>query len=350
MKKRVICLALIAVLLAAMVPGVQASTSLCFVAMNDTIPLTLKGNAVPYYNDGRLFLPYTAFNIAPNGVCASYNVEQNTFVLYNANEMLIFDLTTDTYTDSNGKSYDVKVAYRSGMLYVPEKVITHFGLSVTLLFSRAGYPIIRFNNGGQVYDDGMFVAQAENLITRAAQEYEAELAAQNPDPGIETEDPEEEPVEERGPVDVYLAFKGESVSQDTLDQLSEHNLQAAFFLTEEQILLNRELVRAIYGSGHTIGITVSPDAADPEASLHGANDALDQVLFFQTVLALVPYESGVSLGSLHLLREPVSKTVEELLDTPQEEQFYVVSSGAPGIIASLVNLGANMHKLLETSF
>ena len=39
-----------------------------------------------------------------------------------------------------------------------------------------------------VYDDGTFVAQAENLINRAAQEYEAELALLNTGDGQQADD------------------------------------------------------------------------------------------------------------------------------------------------------------------
>ena len=350
MKKRVLSLVLVLVLLITAMPAARAIVPICFVAMNDTIPLSLKGGAAPFYNSGTLYLPYTAFNISPNGVGATYNTQLNTFVMFNANETLIFDLEKDTYTDKRDKEYEVDVIFRSGILYVPAKVTSHFGLSVTMLNSRAGYPIIRFTNGEQVYDDGMFVAQAENLINRAAQEYEAELAAQNPGPGTETEDPVEEEPEERGPVEVYLAFKGDAVSDNTLHKLKEEEIRAAFFLTEEQILMDRELVREIYAGGHMIGITVAPDTYDVADSLLRANDALDRVLFCRSVLAMLPPGVPVELDCLHVISEPEAKTVEELLSTAQEPQLYVVGSGAPGVIASLLNVNATFLKLRETTF
>ena len=135
-----------------------------------------------------------------------------------------------------------------------------------------------------------------------------------------------------------------------MELLDENNISAAFFLTETQILQNRELVRAIYSNGHTVGITISPDAADPEAVLYAANDALDRVLFFRSVLALLPGGTVVDAESLHILEEPAMRTVEEIMASPEEPQFYVVDGGAPGVIASLVNLNASMHKLLETTF
>ncbi len=350
MKKRICLFLLAAVLLITMVPSVQAVENLCFVAMNDTIPTTLKNNGIPYYTNSRLFIPFTAFNASPNGVGASYNVEKNTFVLYNAYETLLFDLENDTYSNTAGDEFEVEVAYRSGMLYIPASVVSHFGLYVTLLFSHDGYPIIRFTNGDQVYDDGMFVAQAESLIVRAAQEYENELAGQTWQPVVKPEDPEPEPPEPAAPVDVYLAFRGDAVSAYTLERLEIHRVQAAFFLTEAQILQERDLVRAIYAAGHTIGIAPDPEDPDPENSLLRANDALDSIMFFRSVLALVPVDAEVSNPSLHLLREPETMSVVDLIETVKEPQLYVVDTGAAGVIASLANAGAAMLKLRETTF
>ncbi len=349
MKKRLVSLLLLAAILLTMISGAGATVPICFVAMNDTIPLNLKGGATPYYTNGKLYLPYTAFNISPNGVGATYNVEQQTFVLFNANEQLIFDLERDVYTDKREKSYDVDVAYRSGMLYVPASVCSHFGLSVTLLTSRGGYSIIRFTNGQQVYDDGTFVAQAENLINRAAQEYaqELELQGQGQQPGAE--DPVETDPVEAGPIEVYLAFKGDAVSQDTLDALEKLGVRAAFFLTEEQILMERDLVRAIYAAGHTVGIT-GPGEGNWNDALVRANDALDRVLFCRSVFAMVPAGVSITLNSVHAMTEPVPVTMEELLSSAQEPQLYVVSSGALGVIASLANTGASILKLRETTF
>jgi len=350
MKKRWIAVLLVLVLLITGVPSARAIVSICFVAMNDTIPLSLKGGAAPYYTSGVLYLPYTAFEISPNGVAATYNSEKNTFVMFNANETLIFDLEEDLYRDKRDREYPVDVVFRSGMLYVPAKVASHFGLSVTMLNSRAGYPIIRFTNGEQVYDDGMFVAQAENLINRAAQEYAAELDKQKPGEYTQTEMPIEEEPEERGPIEVYLAFKGDAVSQNTLEKLTEKEIHAAFFLTEEQILMDADLIRAIYAAGHTIGITVSPDETDPAAALLRANDAMDRVLFCRSVIAMLPSGSQTDLNCFHILTEPYFITVEELLATAEEPQLYLVETGAPGVIASLINVNATILKLRETTF
>lgn len=350
MKKRICLLLLVALLLISVIPPVRAVENLCFVAVNDAIPTTLKNNGNPYYTNSRLFIPFTAFNASPNGVGASYNVEKNTFVLYNAYETLLFDLENDTFTNTADEKFEVEVAYKSGMLYVPASVVSHFGLYVTLLFSHDGYPIIRFTNGEQVYDDGTFVAQAESLISRAAQEYENELAQQNWVPVVEPDDPEPEPPAPAAPIEIYLAFQGDAVTRHTLDRLEVHKVRAAFFLTEAQILQEKKLVRDIYAAGHTIGLTVPSEEQDAEDALLRASDALDEVLFFRSVLALLPADAEADLSCMHILREPEAMSVEEVIETAKEPLLYVVSEGAPGVIASLADAGAAILRLRETTF
>lgn len=351
MKKRLFALVLAAVLLLTAVPVAKADPAvLCFVAMNDTIPLTLSGGEMPYYSKSSLYIPYTAFNISPNGVGATYNAEKNTFVLFNKDETLIFDLKEDVYVDSHDNEYDVNVVFRGGMLYVPSDVLRHFGLYTTLLSSRAGYSIIRFTNGGEVYDDGMFVAQAENLIARAASEYAASVE-QKPEVPVERPDePDQEPEEETGPVNVYPAFVGNAVAESTLRVLKDLQLRSAFFLTEAQILENRELVRAIYAAGHTIGLTVEPEETDPEAALKRANDALDTVLFCKALFVLLPETMEVEADGWNVLREPVDVTLETILATPQATHLYVIREDAPPILTLLADRGTVLLRLKETTF
>ena len=351
MKRKILSLLLMMFLLLNLFTGTTANTTLCFVAVNDTIPLTLSDGSAPYYNKGVLYLPYTAFQANPNGVGASYSAERGTFVLFNSKEMLIFDLEAGTYTDNAEQVYEVALAYRGGTLYVPAKVATHFDLSVTMLTSRNGYPIIRFTNGEQVYEDGTFVAQAENLINHVAEEYQKEDEQQSDLQNENAESTEgEEPEAQQSP-EIYLAFAGDSVSEDTVKKLAEHNIHAAFFFTETQITLKRDLVRTIYAYGHTIGVTISGQVSNIHAALAAANRELDDVLFCKTVLALLPEGSSTEDASFHILLEPYqSQSVEQVLSQTDTPQLYVVRSGALGVIESFVNGEATLHQLLETSF
>ena len=73
MKKRICCFLLVVVLLLAVLPGVQASGLICFVGVNDSIPVSLSASESSFYSGGLLYIPYTAFSAGPNGVVVSYD-------------------------------------------------------------------------------------------------------------------------------------------------------------------------------------------------------------------------------------------------------------------------------------
>lgn len=347
MKRKLLAILLMVLLLLPMLTGVTALSPLCFVANNDSVPLILSGGEAPYYSGSRLYIPHNAFDASPNGVGASYNAEKNTFVLFNRDQTLIFDLKEKTYTDKANKTYQAELLFRGGIVYLPASIAGHFGLSVTLLFSRYGYPIIRFTDGSQVYDDGTFVAQAENLIGRAVEEYERNSQSfQN-----NTNDligREEDATQNQ--ISVYLAFTGDSVNRETLDMLTTMSAHGAFFLTEEQILADKQLVRDIYAAGHTIGLTVKDDEWDIASTLQRANDALDEVLFCRSLFLLLPRGLSFQTRSYRVLPEPAAETIDSILDTPEKEHLFVVRSGAPAVVAELAEGGAALLRLRETTF
>ena len=347
MKKRILAVVLMTALMICMLSGVSAISPLCFVATNDSVPLVLSGGESPYYSGSRLYIPHNAFDASPNGVGASYNAEKNTFVLFNRDQTLIFDLKEKTYTDKSDKSYQTDLVFSGGIVYLPASIAGHFGLSVTLLFSRYGYPIIRFTDGGQVYDDGTFVAQAENLINRAVEEYERNSHSFQQStgqlPGQETDDPQNR-------TSVYLAFTGEAVNRETLEMLKTMSAHGAFFLTEEQILADRQLVRDIYAAGHTVGLTVDDDEWDIATALQKTNNALDQTLFFRSVFFLLPRGLSFQTQSYKVLPEPAADTVESIMHRPETEHLFVVRTGAVTTIAAFAEEGAALLRLRETSF
>ena len=234
MKKRLLALVLLAALVLACTLGAQAAGSLCFVAVNDTIPLTLPGSEAPYYSGGVLYLPYTAFNANPGGAVVSYNVDQGTFVLFNRTSRLVYDLDAGTVADENGVETPVSVSYRGGMLYIPASAAEHFGYTVSLLTSTTGESIIRFTNGTQVYDDSLFVEKAANLIAylNEQQDKEDPTTGSNTQTPGQGDAPPEQP--ETQPAEVYLALIDIRI-EETVALLQEHNLQAAFFLTAQQL-------------------------------------------------------------------------------------------------------------------
>ena len=162
-KRRVFCALLALVLCVLLCTPILADGDILFVAVNDSIPLTL--SALPYESSSGIYVPYTAFDASPGGVIPAYNAQAQTFVLFTRQRRLVFDLAEGTVTDQDGNVKTVSTTFRGGMLYVPlVYCASFFGLKVTLLKSENGYPILRFTTGSEVYDDSLFVEKAESLI------------------------------------------------------------------------------------------------------------------------------------------------------------------------------------------
>lgn len=339
--KKLLSVLLALALILTLMPGAMAAGSLCFVAVNDAIPLTLPASDAPYYSGGTLYLPYTAFNANPGGIIVSNNVDQNTFVLFTRTSRLVYDLTAGTVTDESGAESPVTVTYRGGMLYIPASAAEHFGLSVSILTAKNGETIIRFTNGSQVYDDSLFVEKAANLIDYLNQQEEAPSQDAPDEPswsGGETANPPE-----TKPAEVYLAFAGDAVSQETLDLLTDYQYQAAFFLTADQLREDRDLIRAIYAKGHTVAL-----AADSISALDEANEALDDALFLKTILALVPSGTAADDGAWRLIQDTGLPAQAQWLaaETPS---LLVCRSDAAALLEQLRTAQASVLQILETT-
>ena len=352
MKKRLIPFLLVLTMLLLCMSGVSASGTLCFVAVNDTIPLTLSGDATPYYAGGTLYIPYSAFNANPGNVVISNNTDKNTLVLFTRTLRLVLDLTENTVTDEKDNVSPVTVAYRNGILFIPASAASHFGLSVSLLTSQSGYPILRFTNGTQVYDDDLFVEKAENLIQYMVQQSSSGVTSGSEGGGAATTQPQEneEPPQETPPATVYLAFAGDAVTQETLDLLAANDLRAAFFLTAEQMVLQTDLVRAIYAAGHTVGITAEGSSMDYAVALAQANEAMDSALFCKSLFALVPEERAEGLTGYRLLTySETVPTVQEVLSATGTPQLLLCRVDAGAAIEVLLAANADLPQLLETT-
>ena len=166
--RRWICFLLCLVLTVCLCAPALADGELFFVAVNDTIPLTL--SVFPTYSGGTLYVPYQVFDSQPCGVTPSYNQAKQTYVLLSRTRQMIFDLAAGTVSDESGSVSTANVLYRSGILYLPLTFCaSHFGLKTTMLESAGGYQILRFTDGSEVYDDSLFVEKpTASGRTRAA--------------------------------------------------------------------------------------------------------------------------------------------------------------------------------------
>ncbi len=295
--KRLLCLLLALAVLTALLAVPAGAADMAFVAINDTIPLTLTGNDLPFYSGGTLYVPYTVFSQSSLGFYPSYIPGDSTLTLFSRSQRLVYNLNTGMVTDEDHSSQYLPTVIRGGTVFLPAVFsATHFGVGVSVLTSQAGYTVVRFTTGAQVYDDSLFIEKAENLIAYLADQQTADETPEEttpttpPETVTPTPDPQpEEP--EQTPAEILLAVVDASTMAGALDTLAQESLPAAFFLTADELAANGDLVRRIAAAGHTIGITVAP-GEDAAEGLALANEALDRVLGRKTLLALVPESSS----------------------------------------------------------
>ena len=240
--KRLFCIVLSLILCLTLCTPALAEGDLLFVAVNDSIPLTL--TALPYESSSGIYVPYTAFDASPGGVIPAYNAQAQTFVLFTRQRRLVFDLAEGTVTDQDGNVKTVSTTFRGGMLYVPlVYCASFFSLKVSLLQSTSGYPILRFTTGSEVYDDSLFVEKAESLIQYRIDQMNTPEPSQPQTPAQQEPDKPEQPEPEQMPATVYLAFTNAETMADNAALLEKSNLRGTFFLTAAELTADPALAR-----------------------------------------------------------------------------------------------------------
>ena len=347
MKKRIVALLMLMIFLMALAPGVQGSNAVFFVGVNDSVPMYLPGSDAPYYKGNLLYVPYTVFNSGVGGIAISYNVDKGNLVLFTRAKRLVYDLTAGTVTDEADKVGKVEVVHRNGILFIPvQRAATHFGLSVTMLTASTGSTVLRFTDGSQTLDDATFIRKAQTLISIIL---EQEGGGQSTGEGQGGSGQQTEQQTPNGPKSVYLAFAADAVSEQTLKDPASMNIYAAFFLTEEQIAQNPELVREIYASGHQIGLTIDADETAPETALQQANEALDRVLFCKSLMVLLP-GGAEDLPQYAVFREWAAQSNPDMvIESTETVQFFVCRSQVSYTLQQLNQSGAYMPQLTENT-
>ena len=358
MKKHVIALALLLALLLCVVAPVHAEGELFFVGINDALPQHyFSGSEAPYYSGGYLYVPCAAFDHESIGIVFSYDLTDLTVSLRSQTKSLTYNVSENTVTDEQGRVSDSEVKIKNGVPYVPGKfAASHFGFTICMLESL-GCTILRFTDGSQTLDDETFERRIEGAVSYSLKNLDV-MMEELQDPEMEhPEEPQEEGPGALGPATVYVAFADRAVSQETLGHLKALNTYATFFVTQSQIRENPDLIRRIYSSGHQIGLTVDENTVDMDETLRSANDALDALLFFRSVMVLLP--SGTNVEPCYRVfsetdwtqtEEEVEMTpVEIVLSEPDLHQLLVCRDDAYSMLEALYLGGASMPQLLETT-
>lgn len=293
-KRRLLPFLLALVLAAGLIPSASAA-NLYFTGINDSVaPLT--SGSMPCWLSGTLYVPYTVFDANQNGVgvslglYASYNRTSHVVTIFNLKHMLVFDPNQSTCRDEmTGAVYDGRAIIRNGKPYVPLSVVCSvFGLEYSyspLNYISQGY-LVRIKSADAVLSDTLFIDRARDLINNRLRDYTQSLNPAEATPAT--------PSNPTGPTEVdgssvaaYLAFRCERADElpAILNTLDSAGRFALFFLTPRIIEEERDLVRRILGTGHSIGI-LAPDG-EAETLLRGRL-ALEELTHTRTTLAYVP--------------------------------------------------------------
>lgn len=309
-KRRVLSWLLAVALFAALsLPMPVSAANLYFTAINNSVAF-LTSDTMPMWYNGTIYVPYTVFDASLNGIGvslglnASYNRSSNLLTLFNLQQMLVFDLNNGTCRDEvTGVVYSARAVMSNGKPYLAlNTVCTFFDLDYSysqLSYIPQGY-LVRIKNADAVLDDASFIDQAQDLIGIRLQEYTQSLSPAgttvSPTPSTGTASrPSTQPSVDESNTATYLAFRcgsGTGVA-GILSALENGGRCAVFFLTPEVLETERDLVRRMLGTGHSVGILA--EGEDPAAELEWGRLLLEELTHTRTTLAYVPSGQAAEL-------------------------------------------------------
>lgn len=273
------------------------AADLYFTSVDDSL-LPLTSATMPVWSGGKLYVPYTVFDRNTTGVDLGvkciYNRNSDTITLYTPQEMLllVFDLKNGTCRDEiTGSSYDSKAITRNGQPFLPVNfVCDYFDLAHNYTRVIEGY-LIRIKSGSAVLSDSDFIDAASDLIERRAREFNQSLIPPTslPQLPIQPTPSDATPVDApAGDMRAYLAFRCEQAGElsTILDALDAGNVRAVFFCSPQILDAERDLVRRITGSGHSLGLLAEgQDEAASRDILAEGNSLLARTIHSRTMLA-----------------------------------------------------------------
>lgn len=271
MKRRAAGLLLCLLTLGLLATPTDAAKTVYFTAVNENV-LELKDETMPFWFGQNLYVDSAIFSDRALGIYSNRNRESNSVVIWetgSGRRALIFDLNTGYVTGSDGNNYYPPAVERNGRVFVPASVVADF---FDLTYSN-----IRVEHGFLIWlhsDEAQISILTEREFANAAvyqmnSRYEKYLQAQEE----ETAGGEDTPTAAVTGKTLNLCFRLGTAEHagEILDVLQQNGAQATFYLTEEEIRRQPDLVRRIAVSGHRIGLLVTETS---ESALRSANELL----------------------------------------------------------------------------
>ena len=350
MKKRTALLLALVLAFALLSPLAQAA-DLYFVAVNDTVPLTLSADSAPFYSGGDLYASRAVFSVSGLGITPSYNETGKTLTLFARSSRIVFYLDENRTVDETGAELALTTIRKNGVIYVPVAACAeHFGRSVSYLTSSDGYRVLRFTSGSQVYDDSLFMEKAANLIAYRASQYQSEQSSAATNPPNGQQQTEQNDQTQHDPATVYIAVTGAETMERTLLLLSARGIPAVFFFTEAEIKANAELVLAIRAAGYPIGLTASPNEEDLQVSLDRANDALDDLLCYKTLFALLSRAQIAEVSGYFTLSRSYASAASNAAKMDGGKALVLLTGDAYNSLNTLRDAKVRFRQLRETTY
>ncbi len=361
--KQSLCALLLFALLLGLCPPAGAAadgSDIIFLALNDAMPYSLSSGTMPYWSGGQLYVHSSTFDITSINLSASYNASNMTLLLYSGTgrRSLTFYLSEGYVQTQSGTTDEITAAMRGDQVFLPlDYCASFFGLGVSYLTSLKGWPLVRLTTGAQVWEDAFFIEQADKLINDRAGKYMDGFRQPTVDPdpitppgtdpvvppdhSTDPDDPDrpdsaDDPdAPEQTPLTVYPALVGMEAVRSALELLTAQELRVAVYLDAEDILADGDLVRQLYGAGHSIGLTGDTDVA---------NDALELVLCRRSLMTLnLRDEACFSHYSTHSSATLDSATGEQPI------LLRLEGEGAGELLAQLLADDATILQLRETT-
>ncbi len=345
----------ILLLVATVLPPNTASadaTGICFVAINDNF---LELSTMPSFVGGSVYLPASVFKNF--GITYNYFESDNTALLYNTSKQVFFNLNTGESYDSYDTYFPASATVSGGQVCFPAYwTCSYFGLSFSYIQGKGYGDVARVKNGTEILADDMFLSAASYFMRDKYSEYLNSINGAQ-DPAV----PENDINDAQR---VYLAVLG-LPDEKQLNTLQKAGGHGCFFLTEDEILSNPDLVRRISGSGHNIGLyceAVSSSECDTAVSalfsvaqirpvaISFSTEPGDKIVKYAEGLGIPVFKEGFTFVSdsrdiSALISGDISSGVVLAVEL-DSAQAYPMN----GIVQYLTAMRYEIYPLRETSF
>lgn len=275
-------------------------------SVNDNYAVT--GNNKVYQTNVHTF--YGVHYVPLGTVCSNVGIGYST---YNDDANKVYAI--EVYTNEKGLSAQDLVGIHTPQLYPGSTSGTTDGSTLTGSIANGG-----FSGIGTALPEtpGYTLGYSENISDTYNQNQSDGITGEK-NQGSENQDGSknnqtQKPSEYRnGTVMLFYPSTGFSNAPSTLKALSSEKLRATFFVTESDILTYPDIIRSIYTSGHTIGITFDPEDSQLykegvlEERVKSAESALYEVAKIKTRIVYLPKDEEGICDS-----EQVSSTIESL--------------------------------------